>query len=195
MPDADERGRTVAETLQSVSAEGGRGTDTLVELVYAELRDLAAGYLHRERDAWTLQPTALVNEAYLKLVGHEAGWESRAHFVGAAARAMRQLLVDAARERNAQKRGGGAAAAMLDEKRLAGSRVSLDEALALDEALGGLASAHERPARVAELRYFGEMTIPQVAHVLGVSTSTVDADWAFAKAWLARAMSEETRRG
>jgi len=195
MAGADECAQSVAAMLRTVSSEAGRGTDTLVELVYRELREMAAGYLRREGDAWTLQATALVNEAYLKLVGREEGWESRAHFMGAAARAMRQVLVDAARERKALKRGGGAVARMLDEHRLAGSRVSLDEALALDEALEKLKAVHERSARVAELRYFGEMSIPEVAHVLGVSTSTVDSDWAFAKAWLAWAMSEETRRG
>ena len=181
---------TVTRLLQRLDASGVEGANLLFQLVHDELRDLAAGYLRREAHADTLQPTALVNEAYLKLVLDDKTWESRAHFLGVAARAMRQVLVDAARARNAQKRGAGARRLPLDPQRLAVSRLSLSEALSLDEALDNLARDHERPARVAELRFFAELTIPEIAHVLGVSKSTVDADWAFARAWLARALSE-----
>jgi RNA polymerase sigma factor (TIGR02999 family) len=191
---SDTRAGTVTRILRSLNAQGAGATDLLFDVVYAELRDLAAGYLRREANASTLQPTALVNEAYLKLVVDDKTWESRAHFVGVAARAMRQVLVDAARARNAQKRGGGARKLPLDRQYIAGSQVSLSEALALDEALEKLAHNHPRPARVAELRFFGELTISEAAHVLGVSDGTISSDWAFAKAWLARELSGDRDR-
>lgn len=186
----DSRTGTVTRILRRLDARGPEATDLLFQLVYEELRDLASGYLRREANADTLQPTALVNEAYLKLVVDDKTWESRAHFLGIAARAMRQVLVDAARARNAQKRGGGARNLPLDARQLAESRLSLSEALSLDEALDNLARDHERAARIAELRFFAELTIPEIARVLNIAKSTVDADWAFARAWLARALSE-----
>jgi RNA polymerase sigma-70 factor (ECF subfamily) len=191
----ESRAGTVTRLLRNLQPGERADADRLFECVYDELRELAAAYLRKEAHAKTLQPTALVNEAYLKLVEVEDDWESRAHFMGIAARAMRQVLVDAARARGAQKRGGKAARVALVEDMLAGTHVSLSEALCLDEALTALADKYERPARVAELRFFGELTMPQVAEALGIARSTADSDWAFARAWLARALSEETTSG
>ena len=180
--------------LQRIKSGDG-GIELLFAQVYDELRNLAGGYLQRESDAWTLQPTAVVNEAYLRLQNQGGDWEDRAHFFGAAARAMRQVLVDAARSRNAQKRGGDAARIAFNEEMLASSRVTLANALSVDEALSKLARLYPRPAQVAEMRYFADMSIRGVALVLGVSQSTVDSDWALAKAWLRRELASETHGG
>lgn len=159
----------------------------LHELLYDRLRELAGIYMQRERADHTLQPTALVNEAYLKLIrtpDREGG--DRARFLGVAARAMRQVLVDHARGRHTDKRGGGWTRVTLTG---IGTRSGTDEAidtLALDAALKKLESSDERAARVVELRFFGGMTIPEAASLLGVSHTTVESDWAFARAWIRR---------
>lgn len=164
--------------------------DRLLPLVYDELRRLARNYMRRERRGHTLQTSALVNEAYLRLVDHEnIEWQNRAHFFGVAAQAMRRILVDHARTRNYQKRGGGAQQVSLDEAAtLAGDRAA--ELIALDEALQELGKMDERKSRVVELRYFGGLSLEETAEALGVSIPTVTRDWNTAKAWLMREMTK-----
>src|SRR6476660_8849 len=160
-------------------------------LVYDELRRRARSYLRRERDGHTLQTTALVHEAYLKLAEQkDVSWESRNHFFAIAATFMRRILVDHARHKSREKRGGKAADLSLDDAMtVAVGGVDLD-LLALDEALDRLASREEYLARVVELRFFSGLDVPQTAGVLGVSESTVKRDWAMAKAWLHRELSK-----
>ena len=159
-------------------------TDGLLPLVYAELRDLAARLLRNERPDHTLQPTALVHEAYLRLVDQRVGtWENRAHFLGVAAQAMRRILVDHARRRNAAKRGGPKVT--LDEAVAPGTGASVD-LLEIDAAVQRLATLDQRQGRVVELRFFGGLSVEETATVLGVGTATVKRDWAIARAWLHR---------
>jgi RNA polymerase sigma factor (TIGR02999 family) len=160
--------------------------DELFAAAYGELRSLAASYMRRERPDHTLQTTALVNEAYVKLVGLEnARPESRLHFFAVAAKIMRQILVDHARARGNEKRGGKAARVALDDAVAATPAPALD-LLALDEALDRLAAFDERKGRVVELRFFGGMTIEETAEILGVSFNTAVRDWELARAWLYR---------
>jgi RNA polymerase sigma factor (TIGR02999 family) len=168
----------------------GEALDRLMPLVYEELRRMANNYLRNERKGHTLQTAALVNEAYLRLVDHEnIAWQNRAHFFGVAAQAMRRILVDHARTRNYQKRGGAAQRVSLDEAAtLAEGRPA--ELIALDEALDELAKLDERKCRVVELRYFGGLSIEETAEALGVSIPTVTRDWNTAKVWLMREMSK-----
>lgn len=176
---------------ESARAEGREQADErLYEAVYPELRRIAAGLMRRERPDHTLQATALVNEAYIQLVdGTRVDWECRAHFFGAAARAMRRILVDHARRRLAERRGGGARRITLDEMQVAG--VGSDEGLlAMNDALERLADFDPRGARVVELRVFGGLSVPEAAQLLGVSKRTVDGDWAVAKRYLARALTD-----
>lgn len=161
--------------------------DKLMPLVYSELRRLASNYLRRERQGHTLQPTALVNEAYLKLIDQRnAKWQNRAQFYGVAAQLMRRILVDHARQRQASKRGGP------DQRRLsitsAGRFAKQPEVdlLALHEALEELAALDPQQARVVELKFFGGLSIEETAEVLGVGHATVERDWKMARAWLRR---------
>ena len=173
------------------AARGDRAaTDELFPVVYEELRSLAARYLDREGTAQTLQPTDLVHEAYLRLVGpREAGWENRAHFFGAAARAVRRILTDRARARTRQKRGGGRRPLPAEEaESVAAGGLEPPELLALDDALTRLATLDEQKARVVELRFFGGLGAHVAAAALGVSASTVARDWQFARIWLHREM-------
>jgi RNA polymerase sigma factor (TIGR02999 family) len=172
----------------------GAMLDALFPLVYAELRRLARAA--RARGAGeTLCTTALVHEAYLKLAPSAgAGWEGRAHFFGAAARAMRQLLVDAARRHGRAKRGGGVREVTLGDD-AAAAPARGDELLALDEALDRLAALDARQARVVELRFFAGLTSQEAAEVLGVSVPTVERDWRAARAWLRLAMRAEAGPG
>jgi RNA polymerase sigma factor (TIGR02999 family) len=179
----------LSDTLNAVARGDAAAMDRLLPVVYQEMRRLAAGYLRGERAGHTLQPTALAHEAYLRLLGERHyGWQGRRHFLGVAARAMRSILVDHARRRKAQKRGGGQAPIPLDATMIvAGSRpVAFDD---LDRALDDLARLSERQARVVELRYFGGLTIEETGEVLGVSPVTVKRDWAVARAWLFRELS------
>ena len=165
--------------------EGDRAAlDRLMPLVHAELRRLARHYVSRERPGHTLQTTALVNEAYLRLVEQEGmRWENRAHFFGIAARLMRQILVDHARGRQAAKRGGGQCRLSLSRADRLASRPDVN-LLALDEALGRLEAIDPQKSRVVELRYFGGLGIEETAEVMGVSPATVNRDWSMARAWL-----------
>jgi RNA polymerase sigma factor (TIGR02999 family) len=162
--------------------------DEILPLVYAELRRVAAAYLRRERPGQTLQPTALVNEAYVRLAGQHPRFQNRAHFCAIAANAMRQILVERARARDAQKRGGGAPRITLNEALAAAPEppVDLD---ALDEALTRLARLDPQQARIVELRFFGGLSIEETAEALRVSPATVKRHWAVARAWLARELA------
>ncbi len=163
----------------------------LLPLVYEELRRLAGSYMDRERPGHTLQPTALIHEAYLKLIAGDEAFQSRSHFVGVAAHAMRQVLVDHARRHKADKRGGDWMRVTLDRAE-ASVTVSPEELLSLHEAIHRLGEKQERLGRVVELRYFGGLTIRETAVVLGVSHTTVEDDWSLAKAWLARELSRDS---
>ena len=160
--------------------------DQLMPLVYGELRRIARRYMAGQRAGHTLQTTALIHEAYLKLVGRgERRWQNRAHFFGVAAQAMRHILVDYARARHADKRGGEAQAVSLDEA-TASAGTQAAEIVALDDALRRLAEVAPRQSRVVELRYFGGLNVEEAAEVLKVSPETVTRDWRMAKAWLLR---------
>lgn len=160
--------------------------DTLLPIVYQELRRLAASYLRRERPGQTLQPTALVHEAYLRLMKDRPDrWQNRAHFCAIAAHSMRQILIERARARGAQKRGGAQPRVTLDEALVAGGEQSFD-LLAIDEALERLAAIDPEQARLVELRFFGGLTVEETAEAMNISPATVKRHWAIARAWLAR---------
>jgi RNA polymerase sigma-70 factor (ECF subfamily) len=165
--------------------EGDDGArERLMTLVYADLRRKAAAFLRRERGGHTLQPTALVHEAYLRLVAQDrVAWQNRAHFLAIAASMMRRVLVDHGRRQKAKKRGGPAARVTLDDG-LAPSMPRDLDLLALDEALDALAALDEQKARIVELRAFGGLEVEETAAVLGISPATVKRHWAFALAWL-----------
>ena len=167
-----------------------RAEGELVQLAYGELRRLAAGLLRRERSGHTLQPTALVHEAYLRLgQGAVLQPRDRAHFLALAGRAMRQVLVESARRRSAQKRGGGRPRVTLDEGAAPAADPGVD-VLDLHDAIEALARHQPRQGRLAELRLFGGLDVREAARELGVSESTVHADWHFVRAWLDRELSE-----
>jgi RNA polymerase sigma factor (TIGR02999 family) len=160
--------------------------DDLLPAVYEELRRIAHNQLRGEREDHTLRTTELVHEAYLKLVNHNAvDWQDRQHFFAVAARAMRQVLVDHARKKTAQKRGGDAPEVPIDQVTLP-RETKTEQLIALDDALGRLAERDERAAKVVECRFFGGYTIEETADVLDVSRSTVKRDWRAAQAWLNR---------
>src|SRR5262245_52008832 len=177
-------------------SEGDReALDRLTPLVYAELRRLAKSYMRRERAGHTLQTTALIHEAYLRLIdAHQVEWRNRAHFFGVAARAMRQILVAMARERGCQKRGGGGRQVSLDEAMMIDEGVE-EDLVGLDEALGALAQFDARKAQVVEMRFFGGLTEDEIAVALDVSTETVRRDWRLARSWLRRKLSVEQSDG
>jgi RNA polymerase sigma factor (TIGR02999 family) len=180
----------VSQLVERVSQGPSKGKDKeeamaeLLPVVYGELRRVAAGYLRRERPGQTLQATALVHEAYLRLLREQhVSWQNRAHFCAIAANSMRQILVERARARNAAKRGGGFHRITLDDA-LAVAGVEGIDIEALDQALARLAVMDADQARLVELRYFGGLTIEETAEVLGVSPATVKRSWTVAKAWL-----------
>jgi RNA polymerase sigma factor (TIGR02999 family) len=174
----------VTELLRSWSGGDEGALERLTPLVVAELRGLARAYMRRERRGHTLQTTALVNEAFLRLTGaRTVGWQDRAHFLGIAARLMRRVLVDHARARGYHKRGGGVQRVTLNEELMASPEPALD-VIDLDRALEALAAADPRKAQVIELRYFGGLSVEETAEVLHVSPDTVKRDWRLAKLWL-----------
>ncbi len=165
--------------------------DTLTPLVYKDLRRMASYLLRSERQGHTLQPTALVNEAYLKLAGQASfQWQNRTHFFAVASRVMRQILVDSARSHLRVKRGGGAVVLSLDEELIFAPERS-DDLVALDHALDLLAEFDQRKARVVEMRFFGGLGTEEIAEVLHISPNTVMRDWNMAKAWLRREMESD----
>jgi RNA polymerase sigma factor (TIGR02999 family) len=168
--------------------------DRLMPLVYDELRRLARRYMAREGQGHTLQTTALVNEAYLRMVDQQdVTWQNRAHFFAVAAQVMRHLLVDHARTRHYAKRGGGAQHVALDETAVIAPERDA-QLMALDEALGRLAARDPRKSRIVELRYFGGLSTEETAEVLGVSEITIKREWQKAKAWLYRELSGEGQK-
>jgi len=185
---------SVTGLLRAWGAGDAQASDSLVRLVYAELRRQARIALRREGEGHTLQPTALVHEAWLRLGDqHDARWESRTQFFAIAAQTMRRVLLDHARTRHALKRGGGAVQVTLgDADANVGARaaesVPLDavDVIALDDALKRLAELDPQKARLVDLRYFAGLSIPEAAEVLGVSTATVGREWAIARMWLRR---------
>ena len=182
--------------LRMASDGDSQAAADLLPLVYEELRRLARSKMSRERDAGagqTLQPTALVHEAYMRLLGPDGAqlrWEGRAHFFGAAARAMRRILVERARSRGRVKRGGGNARVALADDALAVEPPG-DDLLALDEALERLEQRDRRKAEVVMLRFFAGLTIEEIAAALSVSPATVKNDWTFARAWLHRELAKD----
>jgi RNA polymerase sigma-70 factor (ECF subfamily) len=181
-PMTSEDGR-VTVLLKAMSAGDAAAERSLLPLVYHELHRLARSYMRRERPDHTLQATALINEAYLRLAGGEVDWKNREHFIGVAAQVMRRVLVDHARAHNAEIRGGRLKRVDLDEG-LVLSSARADEVLLLDEALGRLASTSARQARVVELHYFGGLSMEQIAALLHISERSVKRDWSLARLWL-----------
>lgn len=183
--------REVTRLLQAWGSGDREALQQLIPLVYNELHRLAHHYMAAEQSAQTLQTTALVHEAYLRLVDvKNVDWQNRAHFYGICARSMRQILIDLARSRNYQKRGGHFPHIELDEAATVSAVVG-SELLAVDEALKQLASVDARKSAVVELRFFGGLTVEETAAALGVSVETVMRDWKLAKAWLLRELSSE----
>src|SRR5262249_32680762 len=174
------------ELLRRGSQGDKAATDQVIPLVYHELRRLAASYLRAQRHGHTLQPTALVHEAYLRLVARaSAGWDDRAHFLNLAASIMRQVLVDHARTKVAAKRGGARTKVEFNDT-LNYSDEKAADLVALDDVLHGLAAFDKRKARVVELRYFGGLSVEEIAGTLGVSVATVGRETRYAEAWLRR---------
>jgi len=181
----------VTQLLQAWRGGDQTALDRLIPLIHAELHRLAHHYMLRERLGHTLQTTALVNEAYLRLIdASQVAWQNRAHFLAISANLMRRILVDFARTRGYQKRGGNVVKVELDEARVPSSGRGA-EVIALDDALKALAVFDERGAKVVELRFFGGLSEEETGEVLGVSARTVKRDWAAAKAWLQREMKGE----
>ncbi|MEO8451736.1 MAG: sigma-70 family RNA polymerase sigma factor [Gemmatimonadota bacterium] len=175
----------VTELLQRLQAGSEDVYDQLIPILYGELRSLASSYLRGERPDHTLQPTALVHEAFLKLVDQRSTtWQNRAHFFGIAAQAMRRILVDHARRHRAEKRGAGRGITLEDHMML--TEAPDVDVLLVDSALDRLAALDARQARVVELRFFAGLGNEEVAEVLGISLATVKRDWILAKAWLQR---------
>jgi RNA polymerase sigma factor (TIGR02999 family) len=174
----------VTRILSAIEQGDAKATDELLPLVYQELRRMAAHKMSAERPSHTLQPTALVHEAWLKLVDSPAqSWQNRAHFFGAAAEAMRRILIASARRKQTQRRGARAEHLCLDEMEIA-SPAPDDQLLALNEALDRFATVEPKQAELVKLRYFVGLTIEQAAEVLGISEATAKRWWAYARAWL-----------
>lgn len=185
-------GRTdVTRMLSQARAGDDAAVNQLLPVVYDELRALAQNYLTRERPDHTLQATALVHEAYVRLIKQDkVEWESRAHFFAVAAQAIRRILVDHARTHGRQKRGGAHQQVEMSEASATVPERDMN-LVALDEALSNLEQLNPRQAKIVELRYFGGLSLKEVAEVLAVSPRTVDGDWAMARAWLRQALTED----
>lgn len=185
--------KEVTQLLLAWSQGDRSALEKLIPLVYDELHRMARRYMVREQAAHTLQTTALVNEVYLRMVDlRKVQWQNRAHFFAVSAQLMRRILVDFARSRNYQKRGGGRLQVSFDEALEVSPKQDADLVL-LDEALSALAAVDDRKRKVVELRFFGGLTVEETAHVLEVSPDTVMRDWKMAKVWLLREMSGEAR--
>ena len=178
----------VSPLLERINAGDAEAFESLVALAYDELRKMARAMMRGQRNGQTLQPTALVNEAYLRLTQGAVRWESRAHFFGAAARAMRQVLATYARQRSAKKRAGGAVRVAFDDREIPGGKLDVD-VRDLDEAMTALGRVDSRLMQVMELRYFGGCSLAEIAGLLGCSLATVKRDWTYARAWLYDYMS------
>ena len=186
-----EKNEDITQILQQWSDGDANAVERLFPFVYDELRRLARNYLAKERAGHTLQPTALVHEAYLRLINQDrTTWQSRVHFYAVAANMMRRILVNHARDRRAQKRGGDFQIVSLNENLDAAGENTLD-VVRLDEALQNLEKFDERKSRVVELRFFGGLTEKEISTILEVSEKTVRRDWTMAKMWLQRELSKE----
>ena len=181
----------VTRILQAIKAGRDEATNELLPIVYNELRELATKKLRNEASGHTLQPTALVHEAYLRLIGSDDDdWENRAHFFGAAAEAMRRILIDRARSKKSQKKGGDAKQVSLDGV----TEISLEKAnelIALDDALDALAEVDSAKADLVKLRFFVGLNVEESASALGMSIRTAERNWAYARAWLHRQMNQD----
>jgi RNA polymerase sigma-70 factor, ECF subfamily len=183
----------ITQLLQEWQQGSREAVDQLMPLVYHELHTLAARYLSRERRDNTLQPTALVHEAYLKLAGQREDWQNRAHFYGIAAQLMRRILVDRARHHGRAKRGGEAERLSIDDADpVAPVTMDVVDAYTLDQALVRLEALDAQQGRIVELRFFGGLTIEETAEVMRLSAGTIKRDWAVARAWLYRELSGAT---
>jgi RNA polymerase sigma-70 factor, ECF subfamily len=179
----EDGGGQVTQLLKAMRAGDAQAAQDLLPLVYAELHRLAKSYMRRERPDHTLQATALINEAYLRLAGEEIDWKNRAHFIGLSAQVMRRVLVDHARAHNAEHRGGGLQRVEMEEE-LAVSPEKLDQVEQIDHLLKKLEKENPRQARVVELRYFGGLTFEEIGGLLELTSRTVKSDWALARIWL-----------
>ncbi len=183
--------KDVTKLLDAWSGGDGAALEKLMPLVYDELRRMAKRYMQSQPSRHTLQTTALIHEAYLKLADNkEKRWQNRAHFFAVAARAMRHILVDHARSRQTERRGGSVQKISLEDAPIV-SAERASEIVALDDALNNLFALEERKGRVVELRYFGGLSIEETAEVLKISQETVMRDWRFAKTWLLRELSSQ----
>jgi RNA polymerase sigma factor (TIGR02999 family) len=181
----------VTQVLEAIGRGDGRASDELLPLVYDELRRLAAARMAQEAAGQTLQPTALVHEAWLRMVKDgERNWQNRAHFFGAAAEAMRRILIENARRKSRLKRGGDQARIDIEQLELAATTPD-DKVLLIDDALERLQAEDPEKARIVVLKFFGGLTNQEVAENLGVTERTVERQWAFAKAWLFRSIHEQ----
>lgn len=191
MNSSEEKRQNITEILRRWSSGKQEALDELMPLVYEELHRKASQYLRRERPDHTLQTTALINEAYLKLVDQrDVNWENRTHFFAIAAQAMRRILVDYAKTRNREKRGGAAENLPLDEAlQVQAKQEHPVDLIALDKALTKLSEIDEQQARVVELRYFADLSLEATAEALNISRATAARDWSVAKAWLLRELS------
>jgi len=186
-----ESGRSdVTQLLKAMANGDEKAAESLLPLVYAELHRLAKSYMRRERPDHTLQATALINEAYLRLAREDTDWNSREHFIGVAANVMRRVLVDYARQHKAEQRGGGLKRVEMEDD-LAISAAKLDEVTELDEALKLLEKENPRQAKVVELRYFGGLSVEQIASFMGISPRSVKRDWSLARIWLYRQLKQD----
>ena len=174
--------------LNRLSGERDVSADQLLPLVYQELRRVAAQKMARETPGHTLQATALVHEAWMRVGGEGQSWENRAHFFGAAAEAMRRILIDRARSKRAARHGGGQQRIDIDKVEIV-AEVQEDELLDVHDALDAFAAQHPQKAELVKLRYFAGLTLPEIAEVLGISTPTAERHWAFARVWLFREIS------
>jgi RNA polymerase sigma-70 factor (ECF subfamily) len=181
----DNDAQQVTQLLKAMRAGDEQAADRLLPLIYAELHHLAKAYMRRERPDHSLQATALINEAYLRMVGEDIDWNSRAHFIGLAAHVMRRVLVDYARARNAEQLGDALNRVEIHEEFAIPPR-QLDEVAELDEALRKLEKEKPRQARVVELRYFGGLSVEQIATLLEIAPRSVKRDWALARIYLYR---------
>jgi len=180
----------VTAMLREWNSDRPEAAEELLPLIYDELHRRAAAYMRRERQNHTLQPTALVHEAYLKLLDQRGGkWNNREHFFAIASKVMRRILVDHAKSRHRQKRGGSSEDLQLDDALVAGVDLERTDLIALDEALDRLAKLDAQQERLIELRYFGGLTLDEAAQTLGISRATAARDWQWAKAWLLREMT------
>jgi RNA polymerase sigma factor (TIGR02999 family) len=180
----------VTQLLKAMANGDEKAAQDLLPLVYAELHRLAKSYMRRERPDHTLQATALINEAYLRLAKDDTDWNSREHFIGVSANVMRRVLVDYARAHKAEQRGGGLKRVEMEDD-LAISAGKLDEISELDEALKLLEKENPRQAKVVELKYFGGLSVEQIASFLGVSPRSVKRDWSLARIWLFRQLKQD----